>query len=738
MDYIAHKRENSDEVQTVKEHCLQTAQRSRDFAVDLFKDICYEVGLLHDAGKYRQGFQKRINGVSNEACEHAIVGCRYCDRVFQNEIVSNLAKLCIAGHHTGIPDSGSRNNASDYGPDLQSRLNKLKNQIEQVPDFENDIKLEPVDSTAFLNELVTLCNRDKGQLIELYAFAVRYVFSCLTDADSLDTAEFMTLEKNRSIKSDFEFCLNKVNERLNSFSKNQNATSLQKARASLQAQVFEKTDEDSEIYLMNMPTGSGKTLCSIKFALERAIKKKKDRIIYVIPYNSIIDQTAKEFEDLFGDKAQLLRHQSTFGFEDLDEKDEDYKKTYEFATENWDAGLIVTTAVQFFESLYANKRRRLRKVHNMANSIIVFDEAHLMPSEFLQPCLRSIAYVTKMLNSEAVFLTATMPDFKSLMTKYALKTSVIKDLVEDRGDFDKFKKCRYSSLGEISDETLVQKARQYPSALIVVSTKKGAKTVFELCDGNKFYLTTNLTPLDREQIIKQIKYELKKLEDDFPKLENVPDNRRITVVSTSLIEAGVDLDFYTVFRELAGLDNILQSGGRCNREGKRRMADVFVFRREENSGNKERDCENAARGIFQRYDDISSVDAIEEYYKILLSPNVEDIGKHSLSRTCEGLMLIDFATYAKDFKLIDDENSVSVVVPQDETSKKLVEEMKHTGFAKTKKLQKYCASVKCGDFKNLLEQHAVTDFGTGVYCLVNPSYYDAETGIQPEGKDIYF
>ena len=151
-----------------------------------------------------------------------------------------------------------------------------------------------------------------------------------------------------------------------------------------------------------MPTGSGKTLCSVKFALERAVRKEKKRIIYVIPYNSIIDQTADVLESLFGKEAQILRHQSTF-FYDGDDYDEDYRQAAKCASENWDAPLIITTAVQFFESIYANKRGKLRKLHHMADSILVFDEAHLMPVEYLQPCLRAIAYITRYLNSEAVF-----------------------------------------------------------------------------------------------------------------------------------------------------------------------------------------------------------------------------------------------------------------------------------------------------------------------------------------------
>ena len=211
-----------------------------------------------------------------------------------------------------------------------------------------------------------------------FAFLTRYCFSCLVDADSIDTAHFCNGDIAKPLKADFSACLKRVEEKLQLFSCE---TTLQKARNTLQQQVFEKAEVKREIYLMNMPTGSGKTLCSVKFALQRAVSEGKKRIIYVIPYNSIIDQTADIFEKLFQGTAEILRHQSTFSYEDEEQFDEDYRKSAKNAAENWDAPFIITTAVQFFQSIYANKRGKLRKLHNMSDSILIFDEAHLMPQD---------------------------------------------------------------------------------------------------------------------------------------------------------------------------------------------------------------------------------------------------------------------------------------------------------------------------------------------------------------------
>ena len=214
-------------------------------------------------------------------------------------------------------------------------------------------------------------NNNPQIVIDKFAFFPRYCFSCLTDADSIDTGTFCGTRTNRIPHMDFAKCLQRLDERMSSFICK---TDLQKARSVLQAQVFAKVGESSEISLMNMPTGSGKTLCSIKFALERALRSGKKRIIYIIPFNSIIDQTVGEFEGIFQEDAEILRHQSSFSYEDDDGDEpssEDYRDAMKNATENWDCKLVVTTAVQFFGSIYSDRKKKLRKLHNMADSILV-------------------------------------------------------------------------------------------------------------------------------------------------------------------------------------------------------------------------------------------------------------------------------------------------------------------------------------------------------------------------------
>lgn len=731
--YKAHINDKG-EVQTVKEHSENTADLCRQFAIPVLKDVMYIIGILHDVGKFQMDFQRRIDGGNNRV-EHSTCGALAAKEMYPDAI-GLLMEYCIAGHHSGIPDGGYKNDTSDRH--THTLCGRLKRQFSDFSIYKTEFLFPDIKRDEVMRFLAQDCGQDPDLLVDKFAFLTRYSFSCLVDADSMDTAEFCNGDKIRPLTADFRACLLKVNNKLDSYVC---TTSLQRSRALLQRQVFEKINEDAEIYLMNMPTGSGKTLCSIKFALERAICTGKKRIIYVIPYNSIIDQTMFVFEELFGNSAEILRHQSTFSYEDEIKNDysEEYKEAAKSAAENWNVNsIIVTTAVQFFESVYANKRGKLRKLHNMADSILIFDEAHLMPLDYLQPCLRAIAYITRYLNSEAVFLTATMPDYTRLLQEHALGDSKIVNLIGDNSLFSEFQKCSYQYLGQINTETVLEKAASYPSSLIIVNKKQMARKLFKECSGKKYHLSTYMTSVDRKRIIKEIQIELKKLEEDFPDYKNVPEDRRIVIISTSLIEAGVDLDIYTVFRELSGLDNILQAGGRCNREGKRSKGDVYIFEFDAESRTRQDIRSNMTMGIIDRYKDISCLQSVQEYYDRLFFMKKADIQKHTITQNCHELSYIPFSEYAREFELIDSK-TVSLVVPRDGMSQEIVKTLKYTGggMGIGRKLQKYVCSLYQKELDDLIRQHVADDFGTGIWCLTNLDYYDEETGVLFEAKDYF-
>mgnify|MGYP001864032478 CR=1 FL=1 len=727
--YIAHINEFTGEVQTVKEHSENTADLCRKYAVPEWKEFMYVTGLLHDLGKYQPSFTKRIEGadirVEHSACGALAAGENY------GRPMNLMMEYCIAGHHSGIPDGGFPTDDASMST-LQGRM---KRQFEDYSAYKEELNLPEVNWKQWLQFLFADCGDSMELFIDKFAFLTRYAFSCLVDADSTDTADFCrNEEKPRSLSQDFKAGLKRVDDMLKGFSCR---TELQKARAVLQNQAFQNMGKQAEIYLLNMPTGSGKTLASIKIALEKVVTGKKKRIIYIIPYNSIIDQTAEVFENLFQNQIEILRHQSTFSYEEEENLTEDYREAAKVAAENWDAPLIITTAVQFFESVYGNKRGKLRKMHNMAESVLVFDEAHLMPQAYLQPCLQAVAFLTRYLHSEAVFLTATMPDFEKMIKSYALPDSRIEKLIQDTSAFSKFQKCGYQYLGETESAGLLEKSREYPSSLIIVNKKAAARQLYQEATGKKYHLSTYMTAYDRKNGLKEIREELNRLEKDFPDLQDVPEERRITIVSTSLIEAGVDLDVYTVFREAAGLDSILQAGGRCNREGKREKAEVFVFEFLDEKWRRKTDDKTAlTKGLLKKYPDISAPECIEEYYERLYFMKRDEIQQHAMHQECTDITSIPFKKYAEQFELIDTK-TVSLVVPQDEKSREMVQALRFSKNGNIRKMQNYTCTLYQWELDDLVRQSAAEDYGTGVYCLTNPDYYDKETGITFEACDYF-
>lgn len=310
-----------------------------------------------------------------------------------------------------------------------------------------------------------------------YAFWTRMMFSCLTDADFLDTEAVCNGRKNRGVYADFEVCLRQLNRCISNFKID---TPVTVARDALRRQVMSHTMQNANIYLLNMPTGSGKTLTSMQFALEKAVSGHKKHIIYVIPYTSIIEQNAKIFKDIFGSDA-VLEHHCNFDYESV--KDDNIREKLMRTAENWDASFVVTTNVQFFKSIYGNRSGELRKLHNIADSIIVFDEVHMFPSRFFQPCLEAIKILTKRYRCKAVFMTATMPDFHTWMRHFDCGDVKTVDLITDKRDFTVFNRCIIENLGTLPLEKLVTTVQKFENALIVVNSRKAAKQIYGLLPG---------------------------------------------------------------------------------------------------------------------------------------------------------------------------------------------------------------------------------------------------------------
>jgi len=719
--YFAHT--NEAEKQLLKDHLVGTATLAESFSLPAYGACAYFLGLLHDIGKYQPSFQRRLMG-SDVRVEHSVCGAKEVEKIIPvpetSEYIWRLFQYVIAGHHSGLPDCGEKADGETY-PTLLGRLCRAS---EDYSAYASEIKEELAVSSDRLSAELPQIFADYGSLNALrdkYEFLIRYLYSCLTDADYLDTESFCVGKRAALPRADFKEALLLLNRYLCSFVAD---TPLKAARSRLQAQAYKNVQNGGKIYLLNMPTGSGKTLCSLHLALDRAIKTGKNRIIYVIPYTSIIEQTSKEFRSFFP-AGEILEHHSNFDSAEMDDElGSDVNGILKKSSENWDASIIITTNVQFFESVYSNRSSRLRKLHNMANSIIVFDEIHTLPVDYLIPCLKAVGALTEDYGSEAIFLTATMPSYARLAERFNKVFGNIcpVDLLPDKSDYGLFDKCIYEYLG-LCDP--LEKIDFEKSTLVICNTKSTARRFYDNCPeivGRKYFLSTYITPNDRSRLISEIKTAMK-------------DGEKPIVFSTSLVEAGVDFDFDCVFRELAGLDNILQAGGRCNREGKRAKKDsrVYIFKSENTPSADVKIRANITEGIIgdDRYPEFSLKDMenyFDEVFRFSVKPPRDDVTPYNFYK-------IPFATIAENFRFIDNA-SVAVIVPDKDIESEMAQ-LKAVGFCNRRKLSRYCATVNRKELEALLKYGIIEEL-SGVFILRTPeNYYSPETGIKTDGGDDF-
>ena len=712
MKIFAHV-DNKGRKQTLEAHLEGTAQLAASFAVDELKSAAFYLGRIHDIGKCRPDFQRRLNGEKIRS-EHACCGA--AEIMKNGGLASYLLAYCAAGHHSGLQNGGAKNDSPDDGT-LHAALNK--DASDYLPEGER-FRCSMPDMKPLIN-MISDGTRDIPECIERSAFFTRYLFSCLTDADFIDTERFCSPDTDRSVKGDFAKALEKVDGELAKFKCD---TAVRTARKSLQEQAFSACQYGG-IHIMNMPTGSGKTLCSIRLALQKAVSEGKKRIIYVIPYTSIIEQTADVFTKIFGDVLPVVQHHSNY-CPDEDESSDITEDKLKKVCENWDAPLIVTTNVQFFQSFYHRKSSRLRKLHNIADSVIVFDEVHMMPVPFLQPCVRAVGYAVKYLGSEAFFLSATMPDFAELFHKYA-KGCDYDELIRDKTDFKMFRNSQIRYLGEITWDRLAQMSEENESTLIIVNSRKSAGKLYDMCretDRKVYCLSTYLTANDRSALIAEIR-------------ELLEEHKPVTVISTSLIEAGVDLDFGAVYREIAGLDSILQSAGRCNREGTRSDCFTNVFISEDGMPSRG-DIgirANISKQILENGNDVTEPAVITEYYNRLFERMKDQIAENTISAGVQSMDAIPFKDYSERFDKMIDGDTIGIVIPCEE-NKELLESLDSGDRSVLRKLRRYTATVHYNEFRDLLERGVISDSGTCVYRLTVPELYTRDRGLDPNYEVI--
>ena len=511
-------------------------------------------------------------------------------------------------------------------------------------------------------------------------------------------------------------------ERLNSYTRAwfPPQTELNRSRCEILEQCLAAAVRPRGVFTLTVPTGGGKTVASLAFALKHAVENGLDRVIYVIPYTSIIEQNAAVFRSILG-SSNVVEHHSGVRLDDEGETGRD-NLFQRLAAENWDAPVIVTTAVQFFESLYANRPSQCRKLHNMANSVIVFDEAQMIPTCHLKPCVGAIANLTAHFRSSVVLCTATQPVLSDLLRSFCPELQV-RELCPGVSDyFRKLRRVRYRDGGTLSDAALAEELSRQSQVLCIMNTRKAARQIYELLPPEgSFHLSTLMFPAHRKAMLETIRQRLK---DGLP----------CRVVSTSLIEAGVDVDFPAVYREIAGLDSIAQAAGRCNREGKRPMDDSIVtfFQSQNPVPLLQRVNICAAQEALHANPDPGDPDAMQRYFTALRSLIGDETDKSGIVEALrKGLhgCLFPFETTAKSFHLID-QTTKTVYIPLGEGAaacQPLLEG--RADKADYREAGQYSVSVYEQHFQALLAAGDILPLTEDSAVLTNLLLYSTETGL---------
>lgn len=694
------------EGQSIEAHLKGTGELAETFAAEFGAaangKLC---GLAHDIGKYSDEFQLRLRG--GKKVDHATAGAIECFK-----IKAAFEAVCVIGHHSGLPNVGHKDADTTESQTFFGR--KLRAEQGGIPDYRKNWNGHIALPQDYF--------RPSGRGFAT-AFYIRMLYSCLVDADYIDTETFMNGDAGRGNYEPLSALCDKLTAYISKW--NNPTRKIDILRQKILNSCIEKASAPRGIFSLTVPTGGGKTVASMAFALNHAAANSMKRIIYVIPYTSIIEQNAKVFRDILG-QENVVEHHSQVSYE-LSENADELEYRSALATENWDAPVIVTTAVQFFESLYANRSSKCRKLHNIANSVIIFDEAQMIPSNNLRPCVAAIAELVRAYNATAVLCTATQPAIDEMLLEYSKKESVVELCPDVDGMFEKFRRTSFEKEGRLTTDELVSRLESQQQVLCIVNTRKFAQEVYEaLPSEGRFHLSTLMCPVHRKQKLDEIRERLKS-------------GKTCRVVSTSLIEAGVDVDFPRVFREMAGLDSILQAAGRCNREGKRSAESsiVTVFESENKVNKLIAVNRDAAEETVRDWTQPNTTSTIERYFKAYRDFLRNDDKSGVMTASEKGISGcgLPFEWIAKEFKLID-QNTFAVYIPIGE-GKELVSRLREGERSRGlyRRAGMYSVSVYQNQFDSLINAGAAEPFGDDAAILTDLSLYSDEKGLATDVRD---
>jgi len=808
--YVAHHREKDGEIQDLAIHLEEVSRKTGEFASKIgMKEQGELIGLLHDIGKASQEFEKYIKsavGLINPdeddyvdaagkkgKVDHSTAGAQLIyrnlvDKGPEGLFAAQVLSLCLASHHSGLIDCITPEGINVYSKRMDKREDKshVDEVIGQLSKEAKERITSRLQSKEFLQNLIDSFKALKSAVdsSETLAFKrgmmVRFLFSCLIDSDRLNTADFeshiVAKLRNYGGYKSWHVLVERLNKKLQGFDSN----GINAERQKISQACYEFFEKPKGLYQLTVPTGGGKTLASLRFALNHAARHQMDRIIYVLPYTTIIDQNAEEIRKVLEDKDKKGKYLNHVVLEHHSNLMPDQQTARQkVLSENWDAPVVLTTNVQVLEALFGSGTRGARRMHQLANAVIIFDEVQALPIKCVQLFNIAVMYLVNNCGATVVLCTATQPLLDKIEPKSrALPITAEQQMVPNaRQLFDDLKRV------EVYDKTIIggwindeirelvgQQVLKSGSALVVVNTKASAHEIYRQCkqvdNVEVYHLSTYMCPAHRLDVLNQVK-----------KCLDPKDPKPIICVSTQLIEAGVDISFGSVIRFLAGLDSIAQAAGRCNRHNEQfpKLGEVFIINPAEENIEKLADI-RIGKKITERLlgefkdnpacfgNSLISPEAMEQYYQYyfyqrakemkysissnsivgreddifnLLSGNTLSVAEYKRvndNKEPDILLRQSFMSAAKSFEVIET-IARGIIVPYGKEGKELIGKLCSAmeidkQYKLLRRAQRYSVNVFPNVLEKLQNRGAIHEAqkGSGILYL-DDQYYSDEVGI---------
>ncbi|WJE61139.1 CRISPR-associated helicase Cas3' [Bacillus mycoides] len=804
MNYIAHIRESDKQVQTVEEHLLGVKELAETYGEKIgIKHLAGLAGMLHDLGKYTDGFRTYIlEAVNNSespskrgSVDHSTAGGKLLYQFFHTEniipykgIIAEIVGNAIISHHGYLQDF--------LNPDLESAyLNRVRDkelsEFDMTKQFFFKYVMSEIDFHEYVDkatvELESFLLKESPENAEKQLmFLTKFIFSTLIDADRTNTRLF---EEEKSIESviNSDELFNKYYERLmikiNSFKKQQNANNpINILRAEMSDQCDQFAERPSGIYTLSIPTGGGKTLASLRYALKHAKLHNKKRIIYVVPYTTIIEQNAEEVQKILEDEANILEHHSNI-VEEVNDNDEsedgiiNVQQKLKLAKDNWDSHIIFTTMVQFLNVFYAKGSRNTRRLHNLSDAIIIFDEVQKVPISCVSLFNQALNFLKIYSCSSLVLCTATQPALDFVEQKLDINTDseMINNLdyviesfkrveIIDKATNETFNKNKLTAF-------IHTKIEEVQSILIILNTKSVVRDLYTQLQSQElnipiYHLSTTMCAAHRHKILEKIRKRLN-------------DGKKIICISTQLIEAGVDVSFECVIRSLSGLDSIAQAAGRCNRHGEKGIQNVYVIDYEEENLSRLKEIKIGKKITKKILTDLKrnnkchgghilSREAMKRYFKeyytefesdlnyfipklkknmteLLSVPRIENsyrtayLHKHA-KKEIPLFIVNSYRTAAEHFNVIDN-LTTSVIVPYKE-GKDIIVELNGSNSIEDlsrllRKAQQYTVNLFNYEKEQLIKNDGLVHYLDGKILALKESAYNDEYGLNVHNESDF-